>query len=80
MILQDARGLDVRSTIPSKVHVYEFKTRQERAEAVRNASNPSEAMRTMMILAYSVKVSWLFGSGSKEDGDKAKELKQHRRR
>ena len=45
VILQDGRGLDVRSTIPSKVYVYEFKTRQERVEAVRNASNPSEAMR-----------------------------------
>jgi len=45
VILQDGRGLDVRSTIPSKVYVYEFKTRQERAGAVRNASNPSEAMR-----------------------------------
>ena len=45
VILQDCRGLDVRSTIPSKVYVYEFKTRQERAGAVRNASNPSEAMR-----------------------------------
>src|SRR5262249_17657019 len=37
--------LDVRSTLPSKVHVYEFKTKQERAGAVRNASNPSDAMR-----------------------------------
>ena len=45
VILQDGRGLDVRSTIPSKVYVYEFKTRQERAGAVRNTSNPSEAMR-----------------------------------
>ena len=45
VILQDGRGLDVQSTIPSKVYVYEFKTRQERAGAVRNASNPSEAMR-----------------------------------
>jgi hypothetical protein len=45
VILQDGRGLDVRSTMPSKVYVYEFKTRQERAGAVRNASNPSEASR-----------------------------------
>jgi len=45
VILEGARGLDGRSTIPSKVHVYEFKTNQERAGAVRNASNPSEAMR-----------------------------------
>ena len=45
VILQDGRGLDVQSTMPSKVYVYEFKTRQERTGAVRNASNPSEAMR-----------------------------------
>jgi hypothetical protein len=45
VILEDAKGLDVRSTIPSKVYVYEFKTKQERAEATRNASNPSEAVR-----------------------------------
>jgi hypothetical protein len=45
VILEGARGLDVRSTVPSKVHVYEFKKRQERAGAVQNASNPSEAMR-----------------------------------
>jgi hypothetical protein len=45
VILEGARGLDVRSTIPSKVHVYEVKKRLERAEAARNASNPSEAMR-----------------------------------
>lgn len=42
-ILQDGRGLDVRSTLPSKVHVYEFKTKQERAAVARNAPNPSEA-------------------------------------
>jgi hypothetical protein len=45
VILEGARGLDVRSTIPSKVHVYEVKKSLERAEAARNASNPSEAMR-----------------------------------
>ena len=45
VILQDARGLDVRSNMPSKVHVYELKTKQEVAEAARNASNPSEATR-----------------------------------
>jgi hypothetical protein len=45
VILEDARGLDVRSTIPSKVYVYEFKTKQERAAAAKNASNPSEATR-----------------------------------
>ena len=45
MILEDGRGLDVRSTMPSKVYVYEFKTKQERDGAARNASNPSEAVR-----------------------------------
>src|SRR5262245_19701997 len=45
VILQDGRGLDVRSTVPSKVHVYEFKKRQERTDAAKNAANPSEAMR-----------------------------------
>ena len=47
VILEDAKGLDVRSTIPSKVYVYEFKTRQERAAAARNAFNPSEATRRL---------------------------------
>jgi hypothetical protein len=36
VILEDAKGLDVRSTIPSKVHVYEFTTKQGRAGAQRN--------------------------------------------
>jgi hypothetical protein len=45
VILQDGKGLDVRATSPSKVHVYEFKTEQERAAPARNASNPSEAVR-----------------------------------
>jgi hypothetical protein len=45
VILEDARGLDVRSTLPSKVYVYEFKTKHERAVAAKSASNPSEAMR-----------------------------------
>ena len=45
VILEGARGLDVQSTIPSKVHVYEFKKKEERAEAARSASNPAEAMR-----------------------------------
>jgi hypothetical protein len=45
VILEDAKGLDVRSTIPSKVHVYEFTTKQERAGASKNASNPAEALR-----------------------------------
>ena len=45
VILEDGRGLDVQSTMPSKVYVYEFKTKQERATVARNASNPSEAVR-----------------------------------
>jgi hypothetical protein len=45
VILEEGRDLDVRSTLPSKVYVYEFKTKQERAGAARNASNPSEAVR-----------------------------------
>jgi hypothetical protein len=45
VILEDARGLEVRSTLPSKVNVYEFTKRQERAAAAQNASNSAEAMR-----------------------------------
>jgi len=45
VILEDGRRLDVLSTMPSKVYVYEFKTKQERARVARNASNPSEAVR-----------------------------------
>jgi hypothetical protein len=45
VILEDAKGLDVQSTIPSKIHVYEFTTKQERAGAAKNASNPAEALR-----------------------------------
>ena len=45
VILEGAGGLDVRSTIPSKVHVYELKTKQERSGAARGASNPAEAER-----------------------------------
>ena len=45
VILEDGRSLEVRSTMPSKVYVYEFKTKQERATAARNSSNPSEAVR-----------------------------------
>jgi hypothetical protein len=45
VILEGGNGLDVRSTLPAKVHVYEFKTKDERAGAARNASNPSDAMR-----------------------------------
>jgi hypothetical protein len=54
VILEDARGLDVRSTMPSKVYVYEFKAKQERAVPTRNASNASEAMRRFeMVLGVS---------------------------
>jgi hypothetical protein len=45
VILEGGKGLDVRSTLPSKVHVYEFKTKQERAVAAKNASNPSKAQQ-----------------------------------
>jgi len=45
VILEDGGGLDVRSTMPSKVYVYEFKTKQERAVAAKNASNPSKAQQ-----------------------------------
>jgi len=45
VILEDGGGLDVRSTMPSKVYVYEFKTKQERATVARNASNTAEAVR-----------------------------------
>jgi hypothetical protein len=47
VILEDGGGLDVRPNMPSKVHVCEFKTRQERAAAARNALNPSEATRRL---------------------------------
>src|SRR5262249_43042346 len=47
VILEDGGGLDVRPDMPSKVYVYEFKTRQERAAAARNALNPSEATRRL---------------------------------
>ena len=43
VILQDGKGLDVRSSVPSKVDVHEFKTEHERSDAAKNASNPSEA-------------------------------------
>src|SRR5262245_35975245 len=35
VILEDGRGLDVRSTVPSKVHVHEFTKKQERADAAK---------------------------------------------
>jgi hypothetical protein len=47
VILEDGKGLDVRSTIPSKVYVYEFKTKQERAVAAKNASNRADAQRRL---------------------------------
>jgi hypothetical protein len=43
VILEDGKGLDVRSNMPSKVHVYELTTKHDRAGAARSASNPSEA-------------------------------------
>src|SRR5215468_5547981 len=43
VILQDGQGLNVRSTLPSKVHVHEFTKKQEQTDAAKNASNPSEA-------------------------------------
>lgn len=45
VILEGGRDLDVRSTLPSQVRVYELKKKQERTLAVQNASNPSEATR-----------------------------------
>jgi hypothetical protein len=45
VILEGGSGLEVRSSLPAKVHVHEFKTKQERAGATRNATNPSDAMR-----------------------------------
>jgi hypothetical protein len=45
VILEGGGGLDVRSSLPSKVYVNELTKKQERVAAVRNASNPSEAMR-----------------------------------
>src|SRR5262249_26147867 len=43
VILQDGKGLDVRSSGPSKVLPHEFTKKQERTEAAKNPSNPSEA-------------------------------------
>ena len=43
VILQDGKGLKVKSTLPPKVRVYEFQTNQEQSEMARKASNPSEA-------------------------------------
>src|SRR5689334_15897656 len=47
VILEGGNGLAVHSTLPSQVHVYEFKTKQERADATRNATNPSDAIRRL---------------------------------
>jgi hypothetical protein len=44
-MLEDARRLEVSSTMPSKVYVYEYKAKQERSAAARSTSNPFEAMR-----------------------------------
>jgi hypothetical protein len=43
VILQDGKGLDVRSSVPSKVQVHEFTKKQEQTDAAKSASNPSEA-------------------------------------
>jgi hypothetical protein len=45
VILQDGKGLVVQSTVPSKIEVYEFKKKQERADVAKNASNPADAVR-----------------------------------
>ena len=47
VILEGGAGLTVQSTLPAQVHVYEFKTKQERADASRNATNPSDAIRRL---------------------------------
>jgi hypothetical protein len=47
VILEGGNGLTVQSTLPAQVHVYEFKTKQERADATRNATNPSDAIRRL---------------------------------
>jgi hypothetical protein len=47
VILEGGNGLAVQSTLPARVHVYEFKTKQERADATRNATNPSDAIRRL---------------------------------
>src|SRR5215211_7751302 len=43
VILQDGKGLNVQSTVPSKVRVDEFTKGQEQTDAAKNASNPAEA-------------------------------------
>lgn len=47
VILEGGNGLTVQSTLPAQVHVQEFKTKQERADATRNATNPSDAIRRL---------------------------------
>jgi len=47
VILEGGNGLTVQSTLPAQVHVHEFKTKQERADATRNATNPSDAIRRL---------------------------------
>jgi hypothetical protein len=45
VILENAKGLDVSYTIHSKLHVCDFRTKQERAGAAKNSPNPDEALR-----------------------------------
>ena len=47
VILEGGNGLAVQSSLPAQVHVYEFKTKQERADATRNALNQSDAIRRL---------------------------------
>ena len=44
VILEDAKGLDVRSTIPSKVHVYEF---TDKAGTCRGGKERLESRRSI---------------------------------
>jgi hypothetical protein len=43
VILQDGKGLKVKSTLPSEVHVHELTKNQEQSDAAKKAANPSEA-------------------------------------
>ena len=47
VILQDGKGLNVQATVPSKVHVHEFTTKQEHADAAKSAANPAEAAQRL---------------------------------
>ena len=59
VILQEGKGLDVRSTVPSRVHVHEFKTEHERTDAARNASISASVTGNVGINpAYMLKDTW----------------------